>query len=164
MIEIVFSESASESLKIAQKYRGTSSGCFMVTAPIGVIVHREIEEKQQPDPQEIQTMLEQAEREEKQRMEKAVPMGGNPADVYCLDMALSIGDISGDLFGESRAARLRQQLMTLRGTESWFSERLQNAAKTSVQFFSVPRRGKICASGTATSRTSFAGCAGCCPS
>lgn len=129
LIEIVFSESACESLKIAQRCGQTSSGCFMVSAPIGVIVHREIDDEQQPDPQEIQTMMEQAEYEEKQRMEKAVPMGGNPADVYCLDMALSVGDISGDLFGESRAAQLQQLLMTFRGTENWFSERLQNAAK-----------------------------------
>ena len=129
MIEIVFSESACGSLKIAQKCGGTSSGCFMVSAPIGVIVHREIIDEQQPDSQETQKIMEQARREEKQRMEKAVPMGGNPADVYCLDMMLSVGDISGDLFGESRAAQLRQQLMTFRRTESWFSERLQTAAK-----------------------------------
>lgn len=92
MIEIVFSDSACGSLKMAQhfgegKYSG---GC------VGVIVsHRD---GSHPTRKEIKKAKHQVEVKSRLAWEKAVPMGGNAADVYGLQLELSIGDIADHQF------------------------------------------------------------------
>ncbi len=100
MIEIVFSDSACGSLKMAQcygkgKYLG---GCF------GVIVSHADGSK--PTKEEVEAA--QLEAEEKTRLawESAIPMGGNPADVYGFNFVLSVGDISENQPGIKRMQTL----------------------------------------------------------
>lgn len=92
MIEIVFSDSACGSLKMAQhfgegKYSG---GC------VGVIVsHRD---GSHPTRKEIKKAKHQVEVKSRLAWEKAIPMGGNAADVYGIQLELSIGDIADHQF------------------------------------------------------------------
>lgn len=92
MIEIAFSESARGSLKIAQHY---GKGEYNAGA-VGVILSGN------PTQAEIEAAQRRAEEQEKRRWEEAVPLGGNPGDVYGFDLALSVGDISGDCLGVER--------------------------------------------------------------
>ena len=42
--------------------------------------------------------------------ENAIPLGGKSSDVYCFDMVLSIGDISGDGISESHKEIFKKSL------------------------------------------------------
>jgi len=95
MIEIVFSESAGGSLKVAQhfgegKYRGVSTV---------ILGHSDGREATQ---EELEQARQEFERKEQEAWEKAVPLGGRPSDVFCLAFALSIGDISETIPGIKR--------------------------------------------------------------
>lgn len=101
MIEVVFNESAGGSLKVAQhygkgKYRGVS------TVFIGHSDGR------QATKEEIEKAKQEFERKEREAWEKAVPLGGSPADVFCLALVLSIGDISEDIPGNKRQTVLEK--------------------------------------------------------
>ena len=93
MIEVVFSNSACGTLKLAQRYgtREYSSGI------VGLLLDGE-----QPSEQEIETARCKAEGQARREWETTVPLGGDPADVYCLDLALSIGEITEDEVGIQR--------------------------------------------------------------
>lgn len=100
MIEIVFSDSACGSLKVAQhygkgKYRG---GC------ISVFVRHADGSK--PTKEEIEAARREAEEKERLAWESATPLEGNPADIYGLNLALSIGDISENQPGIKRKQTL----------------------------------------------------------
>ena len=87
MIEIVFGESACGSLKIAQtygkgKYRGSAVSVFM-----------RHEDGSVPSSDEMKEAQIQAQEQEHIAWENAIPLGGKSSDVYCFDMALSVGDI-----------------------------------------------------------------------
>ena len=87
MIEIVFGESACGSLKIAQtygkgKYRGSAVSIFM-----------RHEDGSVPSSDEMKKAQLQAQEQERIAWENAIPLGGKSCDVYCFDMALSVGDI-----------------------------------------------------------------------
>lgn len=95
MIEIVFSESAGGSLKVAQrfgegKYRGVSTV---------ILGHSDGREATQ---EELEQAKQEFERKEREAWEKAVPIGGRPSDVFCLAVALSVGDISETIPGTKR--------------------------------------------------------------
>lgn len=95
MIEIVFSESAGGSLKVAQhfgegKYRGVS------TVVLGHSDGRE------PTQEELEQARQEFERKEQEAWEKAVPLGGRSSDVFCLAFSLSVGDISETIPGTKR--------------------------------------------------------------
>lgn len=97
MIEVVFNESAGGSLKVAQhygkgKYRGVSS------------VFISHSDGRQPTEEELEKAKQEFEEKEREAWENAVPLGGSPADVFCLALILSIGDISEDIPGEKRQA------------------------------------------------------------
>lgn len=101
MIEVVFNESAGGSLKVAQhygkgKYRGVS------TVLIGHSDGR------QATKEEIEKAKQEFERKEREAWERAVPLGGSPADVFCFALALSIGDISEDIPGDKRQTVLEK--------------------------------------------------------
>ena len=102
MIEIVFGDSACGGLKIAQrygagKYRG---GC------VGIALSREDESK--PTKREVRAAQREAQERMRQEWENAVPMGGDPADVYGFNLALSVGDISEEWPGIKRKQVLEQ--------------------------------------------------------
>ena len=95
MIEIVFSESAGGSLKVAQhfgegKYRGVST----------VIVGHSDGAK--PTQEELEQTRQEFERKEQEAWERAILLGGRSSDVFCFAFALSVGDISETIPGTKR--------------------------------------------------------------
>ncbi len=102
MIEIVFSDSACGSLKMAQHYGEGPfrSGC------VGVYVIHEDGSPATED--EIQAARREAEAQARQEWERGAPMGGSPADVYGFHLALSMGDISEDCPGPLRQQALEK--------------------------------------------------------
>lgn len=94
MVEVVFSSSACGSLKLAQhvgegKYNGV----------IGFILDPGEDAVSETERQAIQHRLEE---EARRKWESAVPLGGNPGDVFAFPLALSHGDICGGVFGPTR--------------------------------------------------------------
>ena len=61
----------------------------------------------------------QAQEQEHIAWENAIPLGGKSSDVYCFDMALSVGDISDNGIGEQRKNVLKKMLSV------WFVEDLE---------------------------------------
>lgn len=108
MLEIVFSDSACGSLKLAQHFgRGEySGGC------IGVILTHE--DGSEPTQAEQDEALRQAEDTARHEWERSQPMGGSPGDVFGFGLGLSVGDISEEPPGPRR----RQTLAALRSTFS----------------------------------------------
>lgn len=103
MIEIVFGDSACGGLKMAQSF---DDGQFC-GGSISVIVSHADGSK--PTEEEIQAAQQEAEERERLEWEKAIPMGGNPSDVYGFHYCLSVGDISENV----PAAKRRQVLKWL---------------------------------------------------
>ncbi|MEL7608165.1 MAG: DUF3658 domain-containing protein [Bacillota bacterium] len=100
MIEIVFSDSACGSLKMAQHYgKGKyQRGC------IGVFVSHADGSK--PTKEEVEAAQRNAEEKARLAWESAVPLGGNSADVYGFHLALGVGDISENQPGIKRKRTL----------------------------------------------------------
>lgn len=92
MLEILFSDSARGSLKVAQHY---GDGKYS-KGRIGVIVSRGDGSK--PAKREMKAAQREAEAKERVAWESAVPMGGNPADIFSIGLALSIGSITEESF------------------------------------------------------------------
>lgn len=100
-MDIVFSDSACGSLKIAQHYgEGEYQGCIGVS-----VVH---EDGSEPTRDEVRAALREAEETERLAWENAVPLGGNPGDIFGFHLALSIGDISENPPGVKRQQVLEQ--------------------------------------------------------
>lgn len=100
MIEILFGDSACGSLKAAQHYgRGKHSSSAM-----GVIVSNC--DGSEPTAAQIDVALKQAEEKERLSWENAVPIGGNSSDIFCFNLALSIGDIAEESFINNRLQAL----------------------------------------------------------
>ena len=99
MIDLVFGDSALGSLKVAQHYGEgeyqCSFGVIVTSFDGGKAGEKEIE----------QARLE-FERKDRSSWEKAVPMGGDPADIYGFGLELSIGDISENVPGVERLKAL----------------------------------------------------------
>lgn len=96
MIEIVFSDSACGSLKLAQhcgegEYLGGAVGVFISHA-----------DGTKPSEEEIAAAQQEAEKQMQAEWEAATPMGGNPVDVYGFSFGLSVGDISENVPSEKR--------------------------------------------------------------
>ena len=102
MIEIVFSESAEGGLKLAQSYgRGKyQGGCASVF--LGPVNGR------QPTAAEIEAARHAAEEKERLAWERAVPIGGSAADVFCFPLALGFGGIGEADFWEQRRLALER--------------------------------------------------------
>ena len=100
MIEIVFSDSACGSLRVAQhwgegEYQG---GCLGVG-----ITH---DDGRKPSDAELEEARQTYEEKHRLAWETAFPLGGNTADVYSFNLALSVGDIS-----ESEPGQLRRNVL-----------------------------------------------------
>lgn len=101
-MEIVFSDSACGSLKMAQRYgKGKFHG-----GSIGVIVSHADGSK--PTRAEIHAAKREAEKKARLAWECATPMGGNSADIYSFHLVLSLGDISEHTPGILREQTLRR--------------------------------------------------------
>ena len=121
MVEIVFSESACGSLKIAQTYgRGKYRG-----SAISVFIRHE--NGSVPSSNEMKEAQLQAQEQECIACENAIPLGGKSSDVYCFDMALSVGDISDNEIGEQRKNVLKKMLSV------WFVEDLDYQVEEKIQ-------------------------------
>lgn len=101
MVQVVFTESAGGSLKVALsmgkgKYLGGAVSVIGWNEDGSPLSQEQIEE-------------ETAKMEEKERLkwENAVPMEGEPKDICCLALNLSLGDISGDVFSKKRIEHFR---------------------------------------------------------
>lgn len=100
MIEIVFSDSACGSLKWAQRYgKGKYQGGRMA-----VSVSKS--DGSEPTKDEVEAAIREAEEKARLSWDRATPMGGNTADIYAFNMALSLGDISEDPPGIKRKQTL----------------------------------------------------------
>lgn len=88
MIEIVFSDSACGSLKMAQHYGNGKyqDGC------IGVFVSHA--DGSNPTKEEVEAAQREAKEKARLAWESATPLGGNTADIYGFNLMLSVGDIS----------------------------------------------------------------------
>lgn len=95
MIEVVFNKSAGGTLKVAQRY---GKGKYRAVSTV-LIGHSD---GRQATKEEIEEAKQEFERREREAWERAVPLGGSPADVFCFALALSIGDISEDIPGDKR--------------------------------------------------------------
>lgn len=102
MIEIVFSDSACGSLKIAQHY---GKGKYQ-SGGIGVIVSHADGSK--PTEKEIEDAKRDAVEKERLAWESATPLGGNTADIYGFNLVLSVGNISENKLGSQRQEVLEQ--------------------------------------------------------
>lgn len=87
MIEVVFSESVCGSLKAAQHY-----GEGKYQGGVSVIIRRG--SGSGPTKEEIEAAQRKAEEKARLAWEGAIPLGGNPADIYGYNLLLSVGDIS----------------------------------------------------------------------
>lgn len=100
MMDIVFSDSACGSLKMAQSY---GKGKYIGGTFAVFISH---EDGREPTQEEIEAARREAEENERLAWEKAIPMGGNRADVFGFGLVLSIGDISENQPGNKRREQL----------------------------------------------------------
>lgn len=90
MIEILFSDSACGSLKMAQRFgEGEYQGGCM-----GVIVSHADGSK--PTIEEIEAARREAKERARMAWEGATPMGGKASDIFGFNLMLSVGDISED--------------------------------------------------------------------
>jgi len=103
MVEIVFSDSACGSLKLAQHFgEGEySGGC------IGVVISHE--DGSAPTQAEQEEALRRAEVQARNAWETGSPLGGNPEDVLSFALHWSIGDISEQTPGPVRQPALIRQ-------------------------------------------------------
>ncbi|WP_088189237.1 DUF3658 domain-containing protein [Desulfosporosinus sp. FKA] len=88
MIEIVFSESACGSLKVAQHY---GKGKYQDEFISAIVSHAD---GSKPTKEEVETAQREAKAKARLAWESAVPLGGNTADIYGFNLMLSVGDIS----------------------------------------------------------------------
>lgn len=96
MIEIVFSDSACGALKQAQtfgtgEYKHSSVGVFLSHGDGSVPTQQELEEETR-----------KFEEQERKKWEQAIPLGGQPSDVYGFHLSLSCGNIHDPLCVEDR--------------------------------------------------------------
>ena len=126
MIEIVFSDNACGSLKVAQSY---GKGKYRSGA-VSVIIRKS--DGAEPTPEEIQATQLRAEERERQAWENAIPLGGRHGDVYCFDLGLSIGAISEDCIGSQRREVLAELFSFDAPQEAacHADEKIQQAQKT----------------------------------
>ena len=95
MVQVVFSESAAGSLKMALSLDGCIGGATAVAFLGG-----------EPSPAERLAAQRRAEEQERRARAAAVPMEGSPADVLAFPLALSVGPLEEDAPGPRRLEAL----------------------------------------------------------
>lgn len=126
MIEVVFNESACGSLKVAQRYgKGKYQGVSSV-----FICHAD---GRKPTKKELEEAKYQYEERERRLWENAVPLGGSPADVYGFHLALSLGNISDEIFGQQRQTALEKLYMPcISDSDHQYIQNIVNNAKANL--------------------------------
>lgn len=104
MTEVLFNQNACGSLKCAP-HSGPSHGSDGVTA-----VFLRGKDGAAPTEEELRRAQQQAEERLRRERENAVPLSVKSRDIYCFDLALSVGDISESDFCPKRRAVLAQLL------------------------------------------------------
>lgn len=138
MLEIVFSDSACGSLKLAQHYgQGEyQSGC------IGVVISHD--DGTEATPEEIAQAQRQAEEQDRQAWAQAVPLGGNAGDVVGFALNLSVGDISEDMPGPKRQAELTKLYsFVVDHMEEDCNTLLSQAGRALDRIYSASGRGEL---------------------
>jgi hypothetical protein len=102
MIEILFSESAAGSMKLAKGVKN------IVGSSTALFIHSDEEGKISPEELEAERL--QVEEEYRNKRENAIQVEGTPRDVACFPLNLSMGDIS-DPFSEERAEYLQSTVL-----------------------------------------------------
>lgn len=123
MVEVVFGESAFGSLQQAQTFgMGKFPGAATAVFPGGHDV----------SPESRRQALLQAQARVRREWEEAVPLGGSPADVYCIDAGWSMGEISEDGIGNQRRQILTQLLSVWPDTDisALIEEKIRNAQQS----------------------------------
>lgn len=123
MIEILFTESAAGSMKLAKSIKniaGSSTGVIFLK-----------DDGSEPTLEEL--ALEQARVEEEYRLkrETAIQVEGSPRDVVCFPLNLSMGDISAP-FSDERAAFLQSTVLIGGPNFARIGEELMETARTSL--------------------------------
>jgi len=96
MLEVVFNESASISLMMAQRY-GKGSFPKRHGTP-GFVFYGD----EEPTKEELEQLRAEWLAEEQKKWEKAVPLGGNGMDIFCFDLLLHIGGIGAEFVEERK--------------------------------------------------------------
>lgn len=133
MLEIVFGESACGSLKIAQSY-GEGKYCG---SAVSVLIQNA--DGTAPTEKDIEAARLRAEEQARKDWKEAVPLGGKQQDVYCFELALSVGDISGDCIGTRRIEVIRR-LISFYGSEDAGRQVEEKLRKTSTALPSLIQR------------------------
>ena len=102
MIEILFTESACGSMKLAKSVKN------IVGSSTGVIFCHP--DGREPTPEELEREIARVEEEARIKRENAVQMEGTPRDVVCFPLNLSMGDIS-EPFSDERAEYLQSTVL-----------------------------------------------------
>lgn len=139
MIEIVFSESAYGSLQIAQsygvgEYHGGASSVFICKS-----------DGSHPTQEELRQAQREAEEKARRDWENAIPLGSKRSDIYCFDIALSVGEITEPEIGSQRKAVL-ETLHTICPMENITQQLDKKLQSTRNSLTSVLKR---CAAGEA---------------
>lgn len=104
MVEVTFTESAGGSLQCAFSL---GKGKFH---PPAIAIVGENEDESPYSEEQMAEETRRVEEEYRKKWKNSVPMEGNPKDVFCVALGLSLGDISGDLFGEERTAFMQDMI------------------------------------------------------
>ena len=156
MIETVFSKSAYGSLKLAQNCGADKHS----SASIGLVLSG----RTNISPEELETLKADAELQAHRKWETSIPLGGNPADVYCIDVAWSMGDISDDEIGNNRKSVLEQAFFVWpnrEDNEQYILETLRSAKTALHEILDAPLGVSLCGFGIAIIPMKFAGSIGC---
>lgn len=145
MVQVVFSESAAGSLKMALSLDGCIGGATAV-AFLG----------EEPSPAERLAAQRRAEEQERRARAAAVPMEGSPADVLAFPLALSVGPLEEDAPGPRRLEALttlcahwpegpRQAAGSLAGAQKNLAELLRRVrAGEPVRVWQGPEPDEVC--------------------
>lgn len=124
MIEILFTESAAGSMKLAKGVKN------IVGSSTAVFIHNEDGAEISPEEPEAERL--QVEEEYRKKRENAIQMEGTPRDVACFPLNLSMGDISAPFSGE-RAEYLQSTVLVGGPDFSRIGAELMETARKSLE-------------------------------
>ena len=124
MIEILFSESAAGSMKLAKGIKN------IVGSSTAVFIHSDEEGKISPEELEAERL--RVEEEHRKRRKNATQVEGTPRDVGCFPLNLSMGDIS-DPFSDTRTEFLQSTVMIGGPDFSRIGAELMETARKSLE-------------------------------
>ena len=124
MIEILFTESAAGSMKLAKGIKN------IVGSSTAVFIHSN--EEGEISPEELEAGRIRVEEEYRKKRENAIQVEGTPRDVVCFPLDLSIGDIS-DPFSDTRTEFLQSTVMIGGPDFSRIGAELMETARKSLE-------------------------------